>query len=152
MTQVQQQNGEGYNGRYTCEQMITALVAANGRVYVAAETLGCAPCTVYRYMDNHPTVRKAKEAAEGMRLDVAEGKLDDKVTEGDLGAITFLLKTKGKKRGYTTVQEIATPPDRELVVEHRQQLSDEQIQRIADSITRAGSVDAIGLSFLDDES
>lgn len=47
-----------------------------------------------------------KESLKDIRLDVAESKLMELVGEKNLGAICFLLKCQGKKRGWIERQEV----------------------------------------------
>ena len=44
--------------------------------------------------------QKALEDTQNLSIDYVENKLLNLINEGDLGAIQFYLKTKGKKRGY----------------------------------------------------
>jgi len=94
------------NGRYTVEQMITALRATKGMVYLAAKRLGCSHTTVYTYLERHPTVRRAKEAEDGNFGDMCELKLYDAANRGESWAVQFALRTKFKNRGYVERQEI----------------------------------------------
>jgi hypothetical protein len=86
--------------RYTASQMIVALKASKGLVYLAARRLGCDPETVLNYCRRFPTVEAAKVAARGELLDVAEAKLFLAVDRGEAWAISFALKTLGRHRGY----------------------------------------------------
>jgi len=86
--------------RYSTEEMCEALMKAKGLVTVAARQLGCHPKTVRRYIDNHPTVAEAKtEAREGI-LDMAEARLFQAIDKGEPWAISSILRTLGKDRGY----------------------------------------------------
>ena len=86
--------------KYTVTQVVDALKAAKGRVYLAAEHLGCSYRTVYYYIDRHAKVKDAARHQKGRRGDVAESKLDAAVEAGEAWAICFLLKTQYKDRGY----------------------------------------------------
>ena len=85
---------------YTAEMMIQTLRRTKGMVYLAAEALNCHPQTVYNYIARHPTVKAAWEAESGKMLDVGEMKLYEAVLNGESWGVQFLLRTKGKHRGY----------------------------------------------------
>src|SRR5262245_33874272 len=92
--------------RYTAQQVIDALHATRGLVYLAAKRLQCDPDTVMNYCKRHPTVEQAKHDARGELLDNAEEKLWEAVQRGEAWAIAFALKTIGKSRGYVERQEL----------------------------------------------
>lgn len=85
---------------YTAEMVADAIRAAGGLVTVAADRLGCTPKTVRRYIATYPTVKEAWEDASDRILDFGESKLIEQVKKGEGWAVCFLLKTKGRKRGY----------------------------------------------------
>ena len=85
---------------FTTSQMIAALQKTKGMVYLAADELGCSYQTVYNYIARHPTVKTAWETEGGKILDVGEMKLYQSVLNGEAWGVCFLLKTKGKHRGY----------------------------------------------------
>jgi hypothetical protein len=86
--------------RYTTQQMIDALTATRGLVYLAAQRLQCDPDTVMNYCKKYPSVEAAKQQARGALLDMAEAKLFLAVQRNEPWAITFCLKTIGRSRGY----------------------------------------------------
>lgn len=86
--------------------MIEALTVAKGNVSHAARLIGCDRATVRQHMLKHPEVMAAKEAGEEVRLDVAESSLDRAAEAGEAWAVCFLLKTRGKSRGYTERHEV----------------------------------------------
>jgi len=79
-----------------------------------AERLGCGRSTVYRYVNRYPSVYEALEDERGELLGIAEGGLFERVQKGDLKAIMFVLKTKGKDRGYTTWIDLGATVRREI--------------------------------------
>lgn len=94
--------------KFAPEQIIEALRASKGMVYIAADALGCTAKTVYNYIERYPEVKEARKAARGRTLDVGELKLFNAVERDEAWAIAFLLKTLGKERGYTERQEVSS--------------------------------------------
>jgi transcriptional regulator with XRE-family HTH domain len=74
-----------------------------------AKQLNVAPSTVSNWFRKYPHLRKIREEAIEHVLDIAEGQLFKHIQEGNLTAIIFTLKTKGKERGYSERQEITGP-------------------------------------------
>ena len=71
--------------------------------------------TFYNWTKKDKTFADAvKDAQEGL-LDLAESMLHKKVREGNTAEIIFLLKTKGKKRGYVERQEFAGVDEAPLI-------------------------------------
>jgi len=85
---------------FTEAEIIDALKSSGGFVSHAAEKLNCSPATIYNYMQRYPSIKAAKEDIETKTLDFAESKLLQAIAEGNMTAIIFFLKCKGKKRGY----------------------------------------------------
>jgi hypothetical protein len=56
--------------------------------------------THYRWQKEDEDYTEAVLEQSEVILDIAESKLLEKVQEGDIRAIMFILKTKGKARGY----------------------------------------------------
>ena len=54
----------------------------------------------YEWLKTDADYKKAVESIEGVVLDYAESQLFKQVAKGDTTAVIFLLKCKGKKRGY----------------------------------------------------
>lgn len=92
------------------EELINAIWAAQGKVAVAAQRLGCTVRTIYYYAEKYPTVRNAIDEARAMwdekLVDLAEMKLFQEVDDGRAWAIKYALSTKGKHRGYVERQEV----------------------------------------------
>jgi len=98
------------------EDYIKAITEAQGLISVAARRLGCSRTAVYEAAKNHPEVQRAIDDARERTTDLAEGKLFQKINEGDNTAIIFYLKTQGKKRGYVERQEVTGAEGSELTV------------------------------------
>jgi len=84
------------------EDYIKAITEAQGLISVAARRLGCSRTAVYEAAKNHPEVQRAIDDARERTTDLAEGKLFQKINEGDNTAIIFYLKTQGKKTARRT--------------------------------------------------
>lgn len=92
--------------RYTVAQVIEAIDAKMGMVYLAAEALGCSHQTIYNYAKKHPTVQRAIDAKRGKMLDTAEVALWKGIQDGESWAVQFALRTIGRDRGYVERQEV----------------------------------------------
>jgi len=86
--------------RYKTPQILEALKATGGLVYMAARKLGCDPSTINKRAKTSPEIQAAIDNARGDMLDMAEHELKKAVRGGDMTAIIFTLKTIGKGRGY----------------------------------------------------
>jgi hypothetical protein len=86
--------------RYSQAQVINALTACRGMVYLAAKRLQCNPQTIMNYCKRFPAVEQAKHDARGELLDMAEVKLWQAVQRDEAWAIAFALRTVGRSRGY----------------------------------------------------
>ena len=85
----------------TNEQLIDAL-HKNGGIYTyAAEQLGITMQAIqYRIKTDEKIAEACQDACE-QTLDLSEHELIKLIKAGNLRAIIFYLKMKGKKRGYT---------------------------------------------------
>lgn len=86
-----------------------AITEAQGLISVAARRLGVSRGAVYNAMNRHKTVAEAAADARERTTDLAEGKLYQKINDGDMTAIIFYLKTQAKQRGYVERQELSGP-------------------------------------------
>ena len=86
--------------RYTQLQVADAIRSTRGLVALAARQLGCDRSTVENYLHRYPKVREALEDARTQQLDVAEAKLFQAIDRGELSAVTFYLRSVGRRRGY----------------------------------------------------
>lgn len=86
--------------------MLSALEKSLGVVTTAANNVGITRKTHYEWLQKDKEYAEQVKALEDMVLDFAESQLHKQVNEGNTTATIFLLKTKGKKRGYVERQEI----------------------------------------------
>ncbi len=89
------------NDKFAIPKVIEALQETGGLKARAARLLGCTRATVKSYIERYPEIQAALEEAEEDLLDEAESQLREQIRAGQLTAIIFFLKTKGKGRGYT---------------------------------------------------
>lgn len=91
-----------------------ALRANRGLQYLAADSIGmsCSQMSVRINLSEH--LKEVRQELLETRLDVAERSLSEMVERRDLGAICFLLKTRGKSRGYSETQEITVDPNAQI--------------------------------------
>lgn len=92
--------------RLTSEQIAAALKAANGNVSEAARQLGSCRDTIYQHMQADPALMTILTDAREALVDSAESALSKLISEGNVAAVIFALKTQGKKRGWVERQEI----------------------------------------------
>jgi hypothetical protein len=91
--------------KFKLQHVEAALRASHGIVVAAANRLeraygSCSPASVRNYVRRHPSLKKLIEEIVEQNLDLAEGKLLEGITAGNMTAIIFYLKTKGRERGY----------------------------------------------------
>jgi len=103
---------------YPLPVIVAAIRTNRGMVAKAARSLGCKRDTIYRAAERHAIVREALEDEREVRLDEAEQALFKAIDAGESWAVCFFLKCQGKRRGYVERQEISTPEDSPLRVDH----------------------------------
>ena len=86
--------------------MLEALTKSLGIVSTACETVGISRTTYYKYYNEDTEFKNQADDVSEIAIDCAESKLFELVKAGNITAIIFFLKTKGKKRGYVERQEI----------------------------------------------
>jgi hypothetical protein len=84
----------------TKEEFIACLRRNRGKMTFVAKELGCTLQAVSQRIKENVDLQWEMDSIGENILDMAEIKLEEKVSEKDLGALCFLLKCKGKKRGY----------------------------------------------------
>jgi hypothetical protein len=92
--------------RYTVEQLIKAAEDQFGLPSLMARQLGCSSNTVRNYIRRYPTLRQVVDDQRESLVDRAELSLRGAVNSGEQWAVTLVLKTLGKSRGYVERQEV----------------------------------------------
>ena len=86
--------------------MVQALTKSLGVVKMACESVGISRQTHYNWIKDDEAYKQACDNLPEVVLDFAEHHLHKLISQGNPAATIFLLKTKGKKRGYVERQEI----------------------------------------------
>ena len=88
------------------EQFLEVLEKKMGIVSQATKAMGIDRTTPYRWMREDDDFKDKVGEIQNVVLDFAEGRLYELVQEKNPTAVIFLLKTKGKGRGYVERTEI----------------------------------------------
>tara|TARA_R100001198_G_C5098763_1_gene131878 strand:+ start:149 stop:505 length:357 start_codon:yes stop_codon:yes gene_type:complete len=86
--------------------LLEALEKSLGVVTTACKQVGIGRTTFYNYYNDDKDFAKQVDDIENVALDFAESQLHKQIQDGSTAATIFLLKTRGKKRGYVERQEI----------------------------------------------
>jgi len=86
--------------------LLEALEKSLGVVTTACKQVGIGRTTFYNYYNEDKDFAKKVDEIENVALDFAESQLHKQIQDGSTAATIFLLKTRGKKRGYVERQEI----------------------------------------------
>ena len=93
--------------RFSNEMIIVALKKTGGLVSLAAKQLGCNPQTIYNRVHAFPKIQEAIDEARVELIDLAEQRLKKAVKSDEPWAISLVLKTLGKSRGYVENPSVA---------------------------------------------
>jgi hypothetical protein len=88
------------------KRMLEALEKSLGIVTTACKSAGIHRSTHYEWLHSDEKYKNEVESIQEITLDFAESQLHKQISEGNTSATIFLLKTKGKARGYVERQEI----------------------------------------------
>ena len=86
--------------------ILEALEKSLGVVTTACKQVGISRKTYYQYLKEDPEFSSEVRDIENVSLDFAESQLHKQIQNGSTAATIFLLKTKGKGRGFVERQEI----------------------------------------------
>ena len=88
------------------EQLLQALTKSLGIVSTACASVGMSRTTYYKYYNEDKDFKTLVDDISDVAIDFAESQLFELIKGGNITAVIFYLKTKGKKRGYVEKQEI----------------------------------------------
>lgn len=114
--------------RYTDKQIQDALKQTKGMVYLASRQLGCSHHTIKARIAKSVKLQEIVEAEGGSVIDTAELKLYQLILDGDLGAVKYMLSTRGKDRGYIERHQLEHSGKIDVT-----KLSEEELEAIVDS-------------------
>lgn len=86
--------------------LIEALEKSLGVVTTACKMIGVHRSMYYEWYAEDPDFKNKVDEISEVTLDFAESQLHKQISEGSTPATIFLLKTKGKSRGYVERHEI----------------------------------------------
>jgi len=102
---VKSENGTNGTSKKRKEKFLEALREAKGNVSLACEISGIPRRTYYNWLKNEKFKSEVDKISEEA-IEFVENKLMERIEKGDLGAIIFFLKTKGKHRGWSERLEV----------------------------------------------
>jgi len=105
-----------------------------GNISACCEQINVGRQTFYNWMKNDEIFKRDFEDAEDALIDFAEGKLLNLVDEKNPTAIIFLLKTKGKERGW--IEPSYLNIQGQMKHTHSHTLSLREMRKSYDRITR----------------
>lgn len=99
------------------KKFIEALRDGRGIITYACQKIGISRKTYYDWYQSDSEFKRLADEVNDATIDVVESKLLNAINEGNLTAIIFYLKTKGKKRGYIerTEHDVNANPFQELI-------------------------------------
>lgn len=88
------------------ETVVKAYEKSAGNLSLCAKAIGIDRKTLDRWRVKYPELNTMMKDVEEGLIDLCESRLLQSINEGNLTAIIFYLKTKGKSRGYIEGQII----------------------------------------------
>lgn len=122
-----------YPRRPPVDVIVTAVRGTGGIHTKIAEKLGVNRHTVALYIKDYPEVAAAVQTETERVLDVVESKLIENAFAGDMSAVSFYLRCKGRGRGYNdrvdshisgSLTIAKPPPTIEEIAKARQEILD----------------------------
>lgn len=97
------------------KDMLTALEKTLGVVATAAKMASIDRVTHYRWLGKDDKYKAEVKDRQDLALDFAETKLNVLIQAGDTQATMFLLRTRGRDRGYAERQELTGADGKDLI-------------------------------------
>ena len=96
----------GSKERVKTQRIIDCLKETNGLVSLAAKRVPCSVTTIYTRARDVARVQQVIDECRGELVDLGELALRRAVHNGEPWAVSLVLKTLGKNRGYVERQEV----------------------------------------------
>jgi len=94
-------------GMYKQSIILSTLKSYKGRLSSCAVALSVSLATMQKYIKSSKVLQECLLSFGEAELDNAELKLQEQIDKGNLTAIQFMLKCKGKDRGWTEKTEMS---------------------------------------------
>ena len=104
------------------ENFLTVYRAQAAIVSKAIDAAGISRTTFHRWRREDPEFDECAAEIEEAQIDFAESKLLEAINAGDVRAITFYLKCKGKQRGWSETAQKQEPQQPGITVQHGQEI------------------------------
>lgn len=100
------------------DKILTAYEKKGGNLSATATALGTSRQSLYTWRKEFPELEDRMKDIDESLIDFSESKLMEAIQDGNLTAIIFHLKTKGKSRGYIERMEnnISMTPFEDLMM------------------------------------
>ena len=95
-----------HNTKKNKDLFLKALEKNAGNVSESCKKINIGRDTFYKWYKKDNKFKKQVEEIRESLIDLTESKLMEQIKDGNITAIIFYLKTKGKSRGYVEKQEI----------------------------------------------
>ncbi len=86
--------------KFSVEKIAEIYSKKGGNITATCVALGITRKTFYSWKEKYAKLKEAISDVDESKLDFAESKLMEHIDSGDITALIFYLKTKGKSRGY----------------------------------------------------
>jgi len=90
----------------TLKRIKAEIIANNGFIATAAKRLGIHCSTLYRIINENPELKELVTNERESQLDFTENRLLNAINNDAPWAIQFMLRTQGRKRGWSERLEI----------------------------------------------
>jgi predicted transcriptional regulator len=98
------------------KDLVDAIVKYDGNISAIARAFGVTRSTIYSHIEKRPELKKLIQDEREAMLDDAESELYKQAKRGNITALIFMLKTRGRERGYVERQEHTGADGKDIVI------------------------------------